>query len=111
MPAPAEHRRGRERHAEAPDPQAPPDVAQLVAIGVREVARIAVGAPHETGHSLTVGGIEAIPVIATGAQDLEDDQPGGKASQHDGGLPADGLPRTCLRLGTEKADGLAAHPA
>ena len=67
---------GADRQAQTTEAQPMCEVAQLTAVGVRQVARVAVRAAHEGGDPGAVTGVQAVPVVAACAQDLEDDQPG-----------------------------------
>jgi hypothetical protein len=87
-PAAAPHDgRGAERKAQAAEVQPASQVAQRATIGVGEVARVAVRAAHEGRDLGAVAGVQTVPVVAAGTQDLEDDEPGNQASEHAQALP------------------------
>jgi hypothetical protein len=69
--------------------QPAPEVAQLPAVRVRQVARVAACAAHQLGGAGTVARVQAVPVVAAGAEDLEDDEPGNEASEHARALPGE----------------------
>jgi len=79
---PTGDRGARQRGDEAREMQPASEVAQLVAIGAGEIARVAVRALHEGAHPRAVAGVELVPVVAAGAQDLEKDQPGSESAEH-----------------------------
>jgi hypothetical protein len=87
MATPTGDRGGGHGSDEAPQMEAASEVTQLVAIGAGEVARIAVRAAHERAHPRAVAGVELVPVVAAGAQDLEEDQPGSQSAEHVSTLP------------------------
>ena len=87
-PAAAPNDGGRaERETEAAEVQPAPQAAQDAPVVGREVARVAVRAAHQRGDLGAVAGIQTVPVVAAGTQDLEDDEPGDEASEHGGELP------------------------
>jgi hypothetical protein len=87
-PTAAPDDRGRaERETQAEEVQAAAQAAQQAAIVGREVAGVAMRAPHEGRDLGAVAGIQTVPVVAAGTQDFEDDEPGNKASEHGGALP------------------------
>jgi hypothetical protein len=78
---------GAEREAQAAEVQPASQPAQHAAVGVGEVARIAVRAAHEGRDLGAVAGIQTVPVVAAGTEDLEEDEPGNEASEHAQALP------------------------
>ena len=87
-PTAAPDDRGRaERETQAAEVQAAAQAAQQAAIVGCEVAGIAVRAPHQGRDLGAVAGIQTVPMVASGTQDFEDDEPGNEASEHGGALP------------------------
>ena len=84
--APDDHRRA-ERDPQAAEAHSAAQAAQQAAVVGREVAGVAVRAAHEGGDLGAVAGIQTVPMVASGTQDFEDDEPGNEASEHGGELP------------------------